>query len=78
MNNALNTAHEIIKLVKKSPHHEAMLQNIKQHMQEDSRNLSAVSNKVDCLCTGFTEYYCNYNILQELWHESLDIVKMQK
>ena len=55
MKNTLDTAYEIIKLAKKSPHHEAMLQNIKQHMQEDSPGIQV-------LCptrwTGFTEYYC--------------------
>jgi len=57
MKNALDTTYEII-IVKKSPHHEAMLQSIKQHIQEDYRNSSAVSNKVNCSCTGFTEYHC--------------------
>jgi len=67
MKNALDTAYEIIMLVKKSSHHEAMLQNIKQHMEEDSPGIRVLGPTRWTVCAqALQSIIANYNILQSL------------
>ena len=76
MKNALDTAHEIIKLVNISPRREAMLQNIKRHMQKDSPGIRVLCpTRWTVRAQALQSIIANHNILQELWHESLNIVK---
>lgn len=76
MRNALDSSYEIIKLVKKSPQSDAMLQNLKQKMPDDSPGI-----RVLCLtrwtvrAKALVSIINNYEILHKLWEESLDIVK---
>ena len=72
MKNALDTSpYEIIQLDKKSPRHEVMLQSIKQHMQEDSPGIRVLCpTRWTVRAQALQSIIANYNILQELWHES--------
>ena len=76
MRDALDTAYEIVKLVKKSPRHDATLHKIKQEMPESSPGIRVLcpirwTVRADAL----QSIISNYEFLQKLWLESLDFVK---
>lgn len=76
LRDALDTAYEIIKLVKISPHRDATLHKIKQEMSERSPGIRALcpmrwTVRADALWS----ITSNYEFLQQLWVESQDLVK---
>ncbi len=76
MRNALDGAYEIVKLVKKSPTRDAILQNLKQKMPEDSPGIRALCpTRWTVRAKSLESILQNYQILRELWEVSLDIVK---
>ena len=73
---ALDTSNELIKLVKNSPRHDAMLQKLKEQMLNDSpgiRVLCPTGWTVRALALHSILAHCE--VLQILWDASLEVVK---
>ena len=76
MQDALDTTHEVIKLVKKSPARDAIFKQLKEEMASDSPGI-----RVLCLtrwtvrAVALKSILDNFNVLLELWAESLEHVK---
>ena len=76
MKEALETSYKLIKLVKQSPCHDAILQKLKEQIPNDARYLCALPYEMDCQSTStIHSILANYEVLQILWDESLEIVK---
>lgn len=76
MRNALDTAYEIIKLVKKSPRRDATLQRLKEQMPEESPGIRVLCpTRWTVRAQALQGIIANYQVLQMLWQESLDFVK---
>lgn len=76
MRDALDTAYEIVKLVKKSPRRDATLQKIKQEMPESSPGIRVLCpTRWTVRADALQSIISNYEVLQRLWLESLDFVK---
>lgn len=48
MKSALATAHEVTKLIKYSPHRDALFQNLKSELTPDTPGIRVLSHKMDC------------------------------
>ena len=76
MRNALDTSYEIVKLVKKSPRRDAMLQKLKTEMQEDSPGIRVLCpTRWTVRAQALQSIISNYEVLQELWQQSIDVTK---
>lgn len=76
MRDALDTSYELIKLVKKSPRRDAMLQNLKEQMPENSPGIRVLCpTRWTVRAQALQSIIANYEALQMLWKESLDVVK---
>ena len=76
MRNALDTSYEIVKLVKKSPRRDAMLQKLKTEMQEDSPGIRLLCpTRWTVRAQALQSIISNYEVLQELWQQSIDVTK---
>ena len=76
MRNSLGTLYEIINLIKKSPRRDAVFQNIKQRIQDQSPGIRAIcptrwTVRTEALQSVLTNYY----VPQQLWDESRYFVK---
>ena len=75
MKDALETTHEITKLIKKSPKRDAKLQSLKTQSEDDSK-----TQKITLLCPtrwtvrakSLNSIITNYSFLQDLWQWSLE------
>ena len=76
MRDALDTSYEIIKLVKKSPRRDAILQRLKEQIPEESRGIRVLCPTRWTVCAQALQgNIVNNQVLQMLWQESLDFVK---
>ena len=76
MRNTLNTSYEIVKLIKKSPHCDGIFQRLKQQMSKESPGIQVLCPTRWTVCAqALQSIIDNYQVLQQLWEESLDIVK---
>ena len=81
MKDALETTHEITKLIKKSPKRDAKLQSLKTQSEDDSK-----TQKITLLCPtrwtvrakSLNSIITNYSFLQDLWQWSLKIAQIQR
>ena len=76
--NSLDTAYEIVKLVKKSPWREAIFQHLKQSIPafDDCPGIRVLcSTRWTVHAQALKSIISNYNTLHELWQESLLVVK---
>jgi len=73
--NALDTAYEIIKLVKESTRREAMLQILSNTYRKTTGIRVLCPARWSVRAQALQSIIANYNILQKPWHEALDIVK---
>ena len=72
----LKLNYELIKLVKKSPRRDAMLQNVKEQMSENSPGIRVLCpTRWTVRDQALQSITANYEALQMLWEESLDVVK---
>lgn len=76
MQDALDTTYEITRLIKKSPHHDAILKCLKKQMASDSPGICILhptrwTVKVEAL----KSILDNFNVLLEFWDESLEVVR---
>ena len=71
MRNALDCAYEIVKLVKKSPRRDAMLQNLKQKMPEDCPGIRVLCpTRWTVRSKALESILYNYEVLLKLWEKS--------
>ena len=76
MKDALDTSYELIKLVKKSPRCDALLQQLKEQMPNDSPGIRVLCpTRWTVRAQALHSILANYEVLQILWDESLEIVK---
>ena len=76
MKDALDTSYELIKLVKKSPHHDAIFQKLKEQMPNDSPGICVLCpTRWTVRAQVLHSILVNYEVLQIFWDESLEIVK---
>ena len=76
MKDALDTSYELIKLVKKSPRRDAILQKLKEQMPNDSPGIRVLCpTRWTVRAQALHSILANYEVLQSLWDESLEIVK---
>ena len=74
--NSLDCVLEITKLVKKSPHREAILQELKQKLSLQSPGIRVLCPTRWTACADTLQsIIMNYEVLMLLWEESLEIVK---
>ena len=65
-----------MKLIKKSPRHDATLQRLKEQMHEDSPGIRVLCpTRWTVRAQALQSMLLNYQVLQVLWQESLDFVK---
>jgi len=76
MKDALDTSYELIKLVKKSPRHDALLQKLKEKMPNDSPGICVLCpTRWTVRAQALHGILANYEVLQILCDELLEIVK---
>ena len=76
MRDALDTSYELIKLVKKSPRHDATLHKLKEQMPDHSPGIRVLCpTRWTVRVQALQSILANYEMLQLLWEESLDFVK---
>ena len=76
MRDVLDTSYEIVKLVKKSPRRDAMLQNLRQQLPESTPGIRVLCpTRWTVRAKALQSIIDNFQVLQELWDESLDVVK---
>lgn len=76
MKNALDTAYELIKLIKKSPRRDAVFQRIKEQLPEDTMGIRVLCpTRWTVRAQALQSIITNYEPLQMLWEESLTFVK---
>ena len=76
MKDALDTSYEMIKLVKKSPRRDAIFQNLKEQMPNNSPGIRVLcSTRWTVRTQALHSILANYELLQILWDGSLEIVK---
>ena len=76
LRNCLDVVQEMTNLIKKSPRRDALLQTLKEEINVQSPGIRVLcptrwTVRADCL----DSILRNYNVLFQLWEESLDIVK---
>ncbi len=76
MKNALDTAYELIKLIKKSPRRDAVFQRIKEQLPEDTMGIRVLCpTRWTVRAQALQSIITNYEPLQMLWEELLTFVK---
>ena len=76
MRDSLDTTHEITKLIKKSPRRDALFEKIKAEMAPDTPGVRVLCpTRWTVRADALKSILNNYEVLQELREESLDIVK---
>ena len=76
MKNALDTSYKIVNLIKKSPHRDAILQKLKAEMPESSPGIRVLCpTRWTVRAQALQSIIANYEALQELWPQSMDIVR---
>ena len=76
MQDALDTTHEITKLIKKSPARDAIFKRLKEEMASDSPGIRVLCpTRWTVRANALKSILDNYNVLLELWAESLERVK---
>ena len=76
MRDALDSSYELIKLVKKSPRRDAMLQKLKQQMPDDSPGIRMLCpTRWTVRAEALHSILANYEVVQSLWEESIDCVR---
>ena len=76
MRDALDSSYELIKLVKRSPRRDAMLQKLKQQMPDDSPGIRVLCpTRWTVRAEALHSILANYEVLQSLWEESIDCVR---
>ena len=76
MHDALDTTHEITKLIKKSPARDAAFKWLKEEMASDSPGIRVLCpTRWTVQAEALKSIFDNYNVLLELWDESLERVK---
>ena len=76
MQDALDTTHEITKLIKKSPARDAIFKRLKEEMGSDSPGIRVLCpNRWTVRAEALKSILDNFNVLLELWAESLERVK---
>lgn len=76
MRNTLDTSYELIKLVKKSPRRDAVLQKIKEQLPEENMGICVLCpTRWTVRAQAFKSIIANYEALRMLWEESLSFVK---
>ena len=76
MRNALDVVLEITKLIKKSPRRDALLQKLKQELSPETPGIRVLCpTRWTVRATALHSILENYEVLLELWSESLVIVK---
>ena len=75
MRDALDSSYELVKLVKKSPRRDAMLQKLKQQMPDDSPGIRMLcATRWTVRAEALHSILTNYEVLQSLWEKSIDCV----
>lgn len=76
MQDALDTTHEITKLIKKSPARDAIFKRLKEEMASDAPGIRVLCpTRWTVRAEALKSILDNYNVLLELWVESLERVK---
>ena len=76
MRNALDTSYEIVNLIKKSPCRDAILQKLKAEMPESSPGIRVLCpTRWTVRAQAVQSIIANYEALEELWPQSMDIVR---
>ena len=76
MQDALDTTHEITKLIKKSPARDAIFKRLKEEMGSDSPGFRVLCpTRWTVRAEALKSILDNFNVLLELWAESLERVK---
>ena len=76
MKDALDTTHEITKLIKKSPRRDACFERLKAEMTPDTPGIRVLCpTRWTVRAEALQSILENYQVLLELWIESVDIVK---
>lgn len=76
MRDALDTAYELIKLIKKSPRRDATLQKLKDQMPDASPGIRVLCpTRWTVRAKALQSILANYEVLQVLWNESLEFVR---
>ena len=76
MQDALDTTHEITKLIKKSPARDAIFKRLKEEMGSDSPGIRVLCpTRWTVRADALKSIIDNFNVLLELWAESLERVK---
>ena len=76
MRDVLDTSYAIVKLIKKSPRRDAMLKNLRQQLPETTPGIRVLCpTRWTVRAKSLQSIIDNFNVLQELWDESLDVVK---
>ena len=79
MQDALDTTHEITKLIKKSPARDAIFKRLKEEMGSDSPGIRVLCpTRWTVRADALKSIIDNFNVLLELWAESLERVKDTK
>ena len=76
MQDALDTTHEIMKLIKKSPARDAIFKRLKEEMGSDSPGIRVLCpTRWTVRAEALKSILDNFNVLLELWAESLERVR---
>ena len=76
MRDALDTTHEITKLIKKSPRRDAIFKRLKEEMASESPETRVLCpTRWTVKAEALKSILDNFNVLLELWDESLEIVR---
>ena len=74
MRDALDTTHEITKLIKKSPRRNAILKRLKDELASDSPGIHVLCpTRWTVKAEALKSILDNFNVLLELWDESLEV-----
>ena len=76
MRDALDTTHEITKLIKKSPRRDAIFKRLKEELASDSPGIRVLCpTRWTVKAEALKSILDNFNVLLELWDESLEVVR---
>ena len=76
MRDMSDTLYEIVKLIKKSSQRDAMLQNLRQQLPESTPGIRVLyPTRWTERAKAVQSIIDNFQVLQEVWDESLDVVK---
>ena len=76
MCDALDTTHEITKLIKKSPRRDAIFKRLKEELASDSPGIHVLCpTRWTVKAEALKSILDNFNVLLELWDESLEVIR---